>query len=81
MPSEEAQRIRRRLIHRSAWKKGLFSEDEMRRPTPLYAVPLMDLQMFDGLLGPIWKEDQPTMDGSKERPKVTAGLDIGDKYS
>jgi hypothetical protein len=21
------------------------------------------------------------MDGSKERPKVTAGLDLGDKYS
>src|SRR5688500_15853094 len=37
--------------------------------------------MFDGLLGPLWKEDRPTMDGSKERPKVTAGLDIGDKYS
>jgi transposase len=29
----------------------------------------------------MWKEDRPTMDGSKERPKVTAGLDLGDKYS
>jgi hypothetical protein len=27
------------------------------------------------------KEDRPLMDGSKERPKMTAGLDIGDKYS
>ena len=27
------------------------------------------------------KEDRPTMDGSKERPQVTAGLDLGDKYS
>jgi transposase len=38
--------------------------------------------MFDGLLvGPIWKEDRPTMNGSKWRPKITAGLDLGDKYS
>jgi transposase len=27
------------------------------------------------------EEDRPTMDGSKERPKMTAGLDLGDKYS
>ena len=27
------------------------------------------------------KEDRPNMDGSKEQPKVTAGLDLGDKYS
>ena len=27
------------------------------------------------------EEDRPSMDGSKERPKMTAGLDIGDKYS
>ena len=26
-----------------------FSEDEMRRPTPRYAVPLEGLQVFDGL--------------------------------
>jgi len=37
--------------------------------------------MFDGLLGPLWKEDRPTMDGSKEHPLMTAGLDPGDKYS
>ena len=30
---------------------------------------------------PLWKEDRPTMDVSKERPQVTAGLDLGDKYS
>jgi Transposase len=56
-----------------------FSEDEMRRPTP-NAVPL-GLQRFDGLLGPLWKEDRPTMDSSKVQPKLTAGLDIGDRYS
>jgi transposase len=50
----------------------------MRRPTP-YAVPY-GLQLFDGLLRPR-EEDRPTMDASKERPKMTAGLDIGDKYS
>src|SRR5919107_907565 len=27
------------------------------------------------------KEDRPTMDGSRSEPKMTAGLDIGDKYS
>ena len=37
--------------------------------------------MLDGLLGPIWKEDRPTMDGSKEQPQMTAGLDLGDRYS
>jgi hypothetical protein len=26
-----------------------FSEDEMRRPTPRYAVPFEGLQLFDGL--------------------------------
>ena len=37
--------------------------------------------MLDGLRGPLWKEDRPTMDGSREREKITAGLDLGDKYS
>ena len=27
------------------------------------------------------KEDRPTMDGSSEQPQMTAGLDLGDKYS
>jgi transposase len=27
------------------------------------------------------KEDRPTMDGSKEQPQITVGLDLGDKYS
>ena len=53
----------------------------MRRPTPRCAVPLEGLQLFDGLLGPIWKEDRPTMDGSKDQPQMTGGLDLGDKYS
>ena len=32
-------------------------------------------------MGPTWKEDRPTMDGSRDEPKTTAGLDIGDRYS
>jgi transposase len=34
-----------------------------------------------GSSGPLWKEDRPTMDSSKVHPKLTAGLDLGDKYS
>ena len=52
----------------------------MRRPTPCTQYPY-GLQRSDGLLGPLEKEDRPTMDGSKGQPKTTAGLDIGDKYS
>jgi transposase len=37
--------------------------------------------MLDGLLGPKWKEDRPMTDGSKDNPRMTAGLDLGDKYS
>jgi hypothetical protein len=37
--------------------------------------------MLDGLLGPKWKEDRPMTDGSKDNPPMTAGLDLGDKYS
>jgi hypothetical protein len=37
--------------------------------------------VFDGLSGPIWKEDRPTLDGSKQQPMMTAGLDLGEKYS
>src|SRR5919202_1705740 len=50
----------------------------MRMPTP-YAVPY-GLQLFDGLLRPR-EEDRPMTDVSSERPKITAGLDLGDKYS
>jgi transposase len=55
-----------------------FYEDEKADPL---RTTLRGLQMFDGLLGPIWKEDRPTMDGSKDRPQTTAGLDLGDRYS
>jgi transposase len=48
---------------------------------PPYAVPSGGLQKLYGLLGPIWKEDRPTMDVSREQPKMTAGLDLGDRYS
>src|SRR3954449_10853774 len=36
--------------------------------------------MVDGLYWPR-EEDRPTMDRSKEHPQMTAGLDLGDKYS
>jgi hypothetical protein len=59
---------------------GAFSEDEMRRPT-LNAVPY-GLQALYGLsIVAQRKEDRPMDDGSKEQPKMTAGLDLGDKYS
>jgi hypothetical protein len=39
------------------------------------------LQIFDGLLGPIWKEDRPMRDVSRRKPSMTVGIDLGDKYS
>src|SRR5215211_7210631 len=43
----------------------------------------MGLQIFNGLFsGPKWEGGSALeMDGSKEHPKMTAGLDLGDKYS
>jgi transposase len=37
--------------------------------------------VFDGLLGPIWKEDRPMRDVSRRKPSMTVGIDLGDKYS
>ena len=53
----------------------------MRRPT-LDAVPY-GLQTLYGLtlVAQFGKEDRPTMDGSRDEPRTTAGLDLGDKYS
>jgi parallel beta-helix repeat protein len=48
---------------------------------PPYAVPLEGLQRLTGSNAQYGKEDRPTMDGSREQPKATAGLDLGDKYS
>ena len=57
-----------------------FSEDEMRRPTP-YTQYLRVCKHQLRALTPR-KEDRPMTDGSKQRPLMTAGLDIGgDKYS
>jgi hypothetical protein len=58
-----------------------FSEDEMRRPTPQVRSTLWSASVQRALKRPNWKEDRPTMDGSREHPHMTAGLDIGDKYS
>src|SRR5829696_9843202 len=54
----------------------------MRRPTP-YAVPLGSAKAIRALScqRPKRKEDRPTMNASKEHPHMTAGLDLGDKYS
>src|SRR5215216_6883229 len=52
----------------------------MRRPT-LYAVPCSGLQLSTSSKRAQWKEDRPMSDGSRGTPMVTAGLDLGDKYS
>jgi hypothetical protein len=74
-----------RPIHPSAWKVlsanfafTEFSEDGMRRPTP-YAVPFGSGKAIRALTPR--KEDRPTMDASSQQPHMTAGLDLGDKYS
>jgi hypothetical protein len=46
---------------------------------PLYAVPFGSAKAVRALTPR--KEDRPTVNGNKERPRVTAGLDLGDKYS
>src|SRR5215212_5104831 len=51
----------------------------MRRPTPC-AVPLGSA-MVRRALTPIIEGGSAHMDGSRCEPKMTAGLDIGDKYS
>src|ERR687898_2674317 len=53
----------------------------MRRPPPRTQYPWRVCSVRRALLGPIWKEDRPTMDGNKDRPQTTAGLDLGDRYS
>lgn len=55
----------------------------MRRPIP-HAVPLCEglQEIFTSSNGlKIWKEDRPVSNGSKGAVKMTAGLDLGDKYS
>jgi hypothetical protein len=52
----------------------------MRRPTPIRTT-LWVCKCSMGSMSPLWKEDQPTMDGSKVHPHMTARLDLGDKYS
>src|SRR5215212_9571946 len=53
----------------------------MRRPTPRTQYPTRGSANAVRALTPNRKEDRPTMDVSKERPKTTAGLDLGDRYS
>src|SRR5215210_1809764 len=52
----------------------------MRRPTPVRST-LRGSANAVRALTPNRKEDRPMTDVSKERPKTTAGLDLGDKYS
>src|SRR5215204_4102154 len=61
--------------------EGAFSEDELRRPTP-YAVPFRRVcKRSTGSNAQNGQNDRPTMDGSSEQPKMTAGVDLGDKCS
>jgi hypothetical protein len=53
----------------------------MRRPTPQVRSTLWVCMCSTGSKGPLWKEDRPTMDGSKDQLLMTAGVDLGDKYS
>src|ERR687897_3939341 len=54
----------------------------MRRPTPQVRSTLSgSAKAIRALKGPLWKEDRPMSDGSSEQQKITAGLDLGDKYS
>jgi hypothetical protein len=59
----------------------VVSEDEMRRPTPQVRSTLGSANIRRALKAQYGKEDRPTMDGSKAQHKMTAGLDLGDKYS
>jgi hypothetical protein len=53
----------------------------MRRPT-LNAGPLEGLHLFDGLLRPNMEGGSALeMDASKEHPRMTAGLELAEKYS
>ena len=54
----------------------------MRRPTPHTQYPV-GLQRLYGLSleAQFGKEDRPNMDGSKDQPHMTAGLDLGDRYT
>jgi hypothetical protein len=52
----------------------------MRRPTPFTQYPFGSARAIRAST-PNGKEDRPTMDGSRDEPKTTAGLDLGDKYS
>jgi hypothetical protein len=56
-----------------------FYEDEMRRPTPQIRTTLGSASTIRALTPR--KEDRPMSDGSKGRPKITAGLDLGDRHS
>jgi transposase len=51
-----------------------------RIPSTQYPLGLQTLYGLK-LVAQFGKEDRPTMDGSSQQPKMTAGLDLGDKYS
>jgi transposase len=58
----------------------MFSEDEMRRPTPR-AVPCARVCKYSTGSNAQEGGSALEMDGSREQPQITAGLDLGDKYS
>jgi hypothetical protein len=62
-------------------EEGAFSEDEMRKPTPQrYALPCRSAKAIYGLVITAQEGGSALeMDVSKGQPKITAGLDLGDK--
>jgi hypothetical protein len=60
---------------------GVFSEDEMRRPTPHTQYPKGSANVRRALTPTMEGGSALDMDGSKVQPKMTAGLDLGDRYS
>jgi hypothetical protein len=58
----------------------VLSEDEMRRPTPQVRSTLWVCKSHTGSNA---QEGGSAleMDGSSEQPQMTAGLDLGDRYS
>src|SRR5215212_4219883 len=69
--------VRRELPRTPIWS----TLDGMRRPIPR-AVPCARVcKLMRAPRGSKWKEDRPMSDGSRGTPMVTAGLDLGDKYS
>ena len=67
-------------IHQSAWKGGVLGRWDEKADPP-YAVPLGSANARRALTPKLEGGSALEMDGSREQPPMTAGLDLGDKYS